>query len=114
MCRDRHQDRLTLTVLPQEFEAELEVRALKVAIHRLADVVQKSRARGDVAIQSEFLRHDSGEEPDFARVIQDVLSIAGPELQSSHEAQHFGMEIEEAQLKGRRFALLPHRLLHVL
>ena len=44
-----------LAVLAQEVEAELEVRALHLAIDRLADVVQERGARGDVAVEAELL-----------------------------------------------------------
>ena len=63
--RDRLQDRLALAVLAEELEAELEVRALEIAVDRLADVVQERGARRDVAVQPELLRHDAGEERDF-------------------------------------------------
>ena len=55
MRRHRLQHRLALAVLAQEVEAELEVRALQVAVDRLADVVQERGARGDVAVQPELL-----------------------------------------------------------
>ena len=48
---DGLQHRLALAVLAEEVEAELEVRALQVAVDRLADVVQERGARGDVAVR---------------------------------------------------------------
>ena len=55
MRGDRLQHRLALAVLAQEVEAELEVRALQIAVDRLADVVQERGARGDVAVEAELL-----------------------------------------------------------
>ena len=107
------QHRLALAVLAQEIEAELEMRALQVAVDRLADVVQERRARGDVAVEAEFLGHDAGEERDFARVVQHVLSVAGAELQASHQSQHFGVEVVEPELERRRFAFLADGFLHL-
>ena len=109
MRRDGLQHRLALAVLAQEVEAELEVRALQVAIDRLADVVQERGARGDVAVEAELLGHDAGEERDLARVVQDVLAVAGAELQPSHQAQHFGVQIVEAELEGGGLAFLAGR-----
>ena len=48
----RLQHRLALAVLAQEVEPELEVRALQVAVDRLADVVQERRARRDRAVEA--------------------------------------------------------------
>ena len=47
------------------------------------------------------------------RVVQHVLAVAGAELQASHQAQHFGMEIEEPELEGGRLAFLADGLLHL-
>ena len=111
--RDRQEDRLALAVLAQEVEAELEVRALQVAIDGLADVVEEGRAGRHLAVEAQLLRHDAGEERDFLRVVQDVLPVAGAELQSSHQPQHFGMQVEEPELEGGGFAFAADRLLHV-
>src|SRR5829696_3730093 len=55
MRGDGLEHRLALAVLAQEIEAELEVRALQVAVDRLADVVEERGARGDVAVEAELL-----------------------------------------------------------
>src|SRR3954470_11463401 len=77
---DRHQDRFAFAVLPQEVKSKLQVRALQIAIDRLANVVQERGPRGDVAVEPDFLCHDAGEKCDFLRMVQDVLSVAGSEL----------------------------------
>ena len=46
--------RLALAVLAQEVDAELEVRALHLAIDRLADVVQERGAHGDVRVEADL------------------------------------------------------------
>ena len=107
------QDRLRFAVLAQEVEAELEVRALEVAVDGLADVVQERGAGGDVGVEPELLRHDAGQERDFLRVVQDVLAVAGAELEAPHQPQHLGMEIVEPELEGGRFAFAADGLLHV-
>ena len=50
----RHHDRLALAVLAQEVDADLEVRALHLAIDRLADVVQERGAHRDVRVEADF------------------------------------------------------------
>src|SRR3954463_893374 len=46
-------------------------------------------------------------------MVEDVLTIAGAELQPSHQPQYVGMQVVEAQLKGCRFSLLADRFLHL-
>ena len=43
-----------LAVLAQEVDAELEVRALHLAVDRLADVVQERGADGDVRVEADL------------------------------------------------------------
>ena len=102
-----------LAVLAQEVEAELEVRALEIAVDGLADVVQERGAGRDVGVEPELLGHDAGQERDFLRVVQDVLAVAGAELQATHQPQHFGMEVVEPELEGGRLAFAADGLLHV-
>ena len=89
------------------------MRALQVAVDRLADVVQERGARRDVAVEAELLRHDAGEERDFERVVQDVLPVARAELQPAHEAEDLRMEVVEPELERRGLAFLADRLLHL-
>ena len=50
----RHHHRLALAVLAQEVDADLQVRALHLAIDRLADVVHERGADGDVRVEADF------------------------------------------------------------
>ena len=47
------------------------------------------------------------------RVIEDVLAVAGAELQPPHQPQHFGVEVVEPELEGGRFPLAADGLLHL-
>ena len=76
---------LALAVLAEEVDAELEMRALQIAIDRLADVVDERGAHGDLRVEAELPRHDAGEERDFLRVVQHVLPVAGAELEPPHQ-----------------------------
>ena len=66
-----------------------------------------------VRVEAELLGHDAGQERDFLRVVQDVLAVAGAELQPPHQAQHLGVQVVEAELEGGRFSLAADRLLHL-
>ena len=55
-------------------------------------------------VEPELLGHDAGQERDFLRVVQDVLAVAGAELQAPHQPQHLGMEVVEPELEGGRLA----------
>ena len=54
--------------------------------------------------EPELLGHDAGEERDLARVVQDVLAVAGAELETSHQTQDLGVEIVEAELERGGFS----------
>jgi hypothetical protein len=45
----------------------------------------------------------------FARVVEDVLPVAGAELQPSHQAENLRMEIVETELERGGLALLADR-----
>ena len=83
----RHHDRFALAVLAEEVDADLQVRALHLAIDRLADVVHERGADGDVGVEADLPRHDAGEARDFGRVIEHVLPVAGAVLQPAHQPQ---------------------------
>ncbi len=97
-------------MLAEEVDAELEVRALHLAVDRLADVVQERGAHGDVRVEADLPGHDAGEPRDFGRVRQHVLAVAGAELQPSHQPEDLGVEIVQAELEGDRRAFLAHLL----
>ena len=95
-----------------------EVRALHLAVDRLADVVQERRAHGDVRVEADLPRHDAGQPRDLRRVGQHVLAVAGAVLQPAHQPQDLRMQIVQAELERDRRAFLAHRLvglvLHLL
>ncbi len=55
MRRHRHHHRFALAVLAQEVDAELEMRALHLAIDGLADVVQEGGADRDLGVEPDLL-----------------------------------------------------------
>ena len=108
--RHRHHHRFALAVLAEEVDADLEVRALHLAVDRLADVVQERRADGDVRVDAELPGHDAREARDLGGVIEHVLAVAGAELEASHQPQDLGVQIVQAELEGDRRAFLAHRI----
>src|SRR5207237_6950579 len=113
MRGDRLQHRFALAVLAQEIETELQVRALQIAVDRLADVVQERGARRDMTVQAELFRHDAGEEGDLTRVVQHVLSVACAELEASHQLQDVRVQVVQPELERRGFSLAAHALFHL-
>ena len=94
-----HHDFFVLAVFAQEVDAELEVRALHLAVDRLADVVQEGGAHGDMGVEAHFPRHDAGEPRDFGGVREHVLAVARAELQPSHQAENFRVQVVQAKLE---------------
>ena len=97
-----------LAVLAQEVDAELEVRALHLAVDRLADVVQEGGADGDVGVEADLPRHDAGQPRHLGGVREHVLAVAGAVLQPAHQPENLGMEIVQAELERHRRAFLAH------
>ena len=60
-------------------------------------------------VEAELARHDAGEERDLLRVVQDVLPVAGAELQAAHQREQLRMQVVQAELEGRGLAVLAAR-----
>ena len=106
----RVDDRVRLAVLAQQVDADLQVRALQLPVHRLADVMHEGGADGCACVEAELARHHTGDVGDFLRMRQDVLAVAGPELQPAHHAAYLWMQVVDPELERRGFALLERRL----
>ena len=75
--------------------------------------MEERGADGDVRAEAELARHDAGEERDLLRVVQDVLAVAGAELQPAHQLEHVGMQVVQPQLERRRLAVLADGVVHL-
>ena len=95
-----------LAVFAEEVDAELEMRALHLAIDRLADIVQERGAHRHVRVEPDFLGHDAGETGHFRRVREHVLTVARPILQAPHQPQNFRVQVVQAELERHSRALL--------
>ncbi len=112
MRRHGHDDGFALTVLAEQVDADLQMRALQLAVDRLAAIVQERPPHADVGVDADLLRHDAGEVGDLLRVIQHVLPVARPVFQAAHEPLQLRMEIVHPELEGGRLAVFPDRLFH--
>ena len=112
--RHRVEHRLALAVLAQELEADLEVRALHVAVDGLADVVQERRAHGHVRVEAELAGHDArrGTRPPSSGSARSGRSWCG-NFSRPISLQHLGVQVEQAELEGGRLALLADLLLEL-
>ena len=111
-------DGLVLPVLLQDLPAELEVRALLLAVDGLADVVQEPRSLGDGDVRAELAREVARGPADFLRMLEDALPVARAVLQPAEELHDLGVQVGDAELERRglagRLDVLPELLADLL
>jgi hypothetical protein len=66
------------------------VRTLDLVVDRLADVVEQTGRLRDVDVRADLGREGPGDHRDLQRVVEDVLSVAGPELHPAEELDQVG------------------------
>ena len=54
-------------------------------VNRLADIVQQTGPFRLFDVDAEFGRHDSAEERDFERMLQNILTVGSPVFQSADQ-----------------------------
>ena len=82
-----------------------------LVVHRLADVVQETGPLGHVHVGAELGGHDPGQVRHLDGVLQDVLAVAGPELQPAQELDQLRVQAVYARLEGGLLALFADRWL---
>lgn len=76
MRRDAVDDLGGLVVALGHFNAQLDVRAFHLVIDGLADVVEQTRALGELHIRAQLRRHQTGQMADLDAVLEHVLAVA--------------------------------------
>ena len=64
----------------------------------LADVVQQAGALGFLHVEAHLGRHRGAEVGHFARVLQQVLAVAGAEAHAAHHLNQLGVQAVNAQV----------------
>src|SRR5438132_719525 len=95
-----------LAELLQDVAAELEMGSFLLAVDRLSDVVQQAGALGDLGAGAELARHARGEPRDLLRMLQDVLAVGRPVLQSPEQLDELGVKIRDRELESGRLPFL--------
>src|SRR5262249_14888749 len=103
-------DLVRLPQLAQHLPPQLEVRSLHLAVDRLADVVEQARALGDLGVGTELRGHVGREPGDLLGVLEHVLSVGRPVLQTPEQLDELGMEIRDRKLARGRFPFLADAL----
>ena len=65
----------------QNFVAQFRVRAFLFVVQGLADVMQQAATTTQLRIHAQIRRQRAGQESDFLRVLQDVLTVRGAILE---------------------------------
>ena len=103
---DRVRDRLVLAVAAHELAADQGVRALDLVRDRLADVVQQGGAARGLHRRAQLLGHHRGELRGLDQVVEDVLAVAGAELELAEHLRQLGVEAVDLGLEHGALALL--------
>src|SRR5215813_1153954 len=106
----RVDDLVGLAELLQDLAPELEVRALHLAVDRLADVVEEAGALGDLGVGAELGRHVRGEPGDLLGVLEDVLPVRGPVFEPPEQLDELGVEVRNRELERGGLSLVPDLL----
>ena len=69
--------------------------------HGLADVVQERAALGDGRIEPELRGQRRGDVRRFHQMLQHVLTVARPVLESAEELDHLGVDVRDPDLRHR-------------
>ena len=62
----------------------------------LADIVQEPAASCEVCVEAELFGNESGDDSDFERVFEDILAVAGPEVESSHQVHEAFVQVGDS------------------
>ena len=107
-------DLLRLAVSARQLGTDERVAALHLVIGGLADVVEQPAPPPQGPIQAEFLGQEAGEERDLQRVPQDVLRVAGAEMEPAQVVQQLLVQPDDVGLQGRLLAQPADVLLQLL
>ncbi len=80
------------------------MRPLHFMVDGLTDVMQQTHPPGQLHLEPQFGCHDSGQKPDFNRVLQYILCIARPKFELTNVFNQFAVHAMNTQVKGSLFA----------
>ena len=98
----------------EDFVAEFRVRTFLFVIEGLTNVMQEATTTAKLGIHAQIGSHCTSQEPDFHRVLQDVLAVRRPVLQFAQGLDHLWMQSRYFASKGCFFAVTDDFAVHVL
>src|SRR5690606_37488911 len=81
-----------LAVLLQQFDADGQVAAFHLVVHSLANIMEQSGPAGNRHVGPQLHGHEAGQVGDLLGVLEDVLAVAGPEVETPQQVDQFGVE----------------------
>src|SRR5262249_22639313 len=103
-----------LAVAASKLSADLGMTALHFVVCRLSDVMEQPAATCKLAVQAELGRHEAAEMGNFQTVLQHVLAVARPELESPQKLHKLLVDRIDAAVEHCLFADLEDVFLHLL
>ncbi len=78
-------------------------------VNSLADVVEQAGTLRLLDIDAKFSGHDTAEERDLQRVLQDILAVGGTVTQPADQLDDLGMDAMHTDIEGGLFPGLTDR-----
>ena len=104
----------TLPVPFEDVRPDGWVSTLEFVICRFADVMKQSTAASQGAIEADHFSHHRTEERNFNAVAQDVLAVAGSEVESAEKFNEFGVNMMQIDLLYGLSAFADNQFLNFL
>ena len=105
MGLDGVDDVIPLLILPGELHAQSHMGALHLVVHGLAQIVEQSCPLGGLDISAQFRRHHAGNVADLDGVLQHILTVAGPVMETAQHLHQLRVQVPHAALKGGALTL---------
>ena len=102
-----------LLVFLGQLHTQLCVRQFGLVIGHLADVMQQTGAAGLLGVEAKLAGHDGTQVSGLARVLQQVLTVAGAVFHLTDEADELGVQAMDTHVDGGTLTGLDHFFLNL-
>jgi hypothetical protein len=100
--------------LLEDAAADLDVGAGDFMVESFADIVQECSGLGYLDIGAELLGYHAGDMGHLYGVLEDILAVAGAEMEPAQDEQYARIEADDATFIGGCFALFLYGLIYIL
>ena len=95
------------------FNAQLDVRTLHLVIDGLADVMEQTRALGELHIRAQLRRHQTGQMADLDAVLEHVLAVARAIAHAAKQLDQLVVDAVHVRFEDGLLAGLANLIVHL-